>query len=131
MSTEIIQLYPKTSIWMASVVFLENKIDGVPVVDDDKLIGLFTKTHLIKAIKNKESMDIPIDRYMTRDIEVLSPYDNILSINITSYGCYPVIENGELVGIITRYDMLVALNYIIDEISDQIYKVSTSVYITV
>lgn len=49
------------SVKDACAVFNDLKIDASVVVDDEgTLVGLFTKNHIFKAIKNGTNLDTPI-----------------------------------------------------------------------
>ena len=51
MTTDVIKLLWDDSILKATNIMVKYQIDGMPVVDNEgKLIGLFTKTHALKAI---------------------------------------------------------------------------------
>jgi len=128
MSTRLILLNPDNTLEETAAIFLENKIDGAPVVVDQLVIGLFTKTHLIRAISQKTDMSQPISRFMSGMVKTLSPEQKITDVDIMYTGRYPVIENGELIGIITKSDIMVALNEILDEMSGQMETVINSAY---
>ncbi|HBQ86797.1 MAG TPA: hypothetical protein DD811_10025, partial [Syntrophomonas sp.] len=47
MSCDPLTLRPDQTVGEVVTIFMENKIDGAPVLNDDaKLIGLFTKSHI-------------------------------------------------------------------------------------
>jgi len=128
MSTSLILLEPENTLMDTATVFLENKIDGAPVVRDNQVVGLITKTHLIRAIINHNDMSQPISMHMSGMVKTLNPEQKISDVDIMYTGRYPVIENGHLVGIITKSDIMVALNEILDEMSGQLNTVINSAY---
>lgn len=128
MSTDIICLDPQSSLWETACLFLERKIDGAPVVKDGKIVGLLTKTHIIRAVAQQSDMSLPISDYMSRQVKVLDPDKDIRDVDILYTGRYPVVKNDELVGFITKSDIMVALTQVIDEMAEQMETVISSAY---
>ena len=128
MSTDVSVLKPEDTLGEVADLFLEKKIDGAPVVEDGKLIGLLTKTHLIRAMSQKVPLDRPIKNYMSLMVKTLSPHQPIEDVDIIFTGRYPVVDKGELVGIITKSDIMIALTDIIAEMSGQLEIVINSAY---
>ena len=128
MNNNVICLNPDMSILETAQIFLENKIDGAPVVENDKIVGLFTKTHLIRALANEMDTQRPVSDLMTHGVKVLDPNMDIRDVEIMYTGRYPVVENGKMIGFITKSDIMIALNEIIDDISGQLETVINSVY---
>lgn len=128
MNNDVICLNPDMSILETAKIFLKNKIDGAPVVEDDKIVGLFTKTHLIRALANEMDTQRPINDLMTHQVSVLDPNMDIRDVDIMYTGRYPVVEKGKMIGFITKSDIMVALNGIIDDISGQLETVINSAY---
>ena len=100
---------------------LLHKISGSPVVDNDgKLVGILTERDCIKVAVNAgyfSGFGGKVSNYMSSEIETVSPNDNLIDIAekfiISSYRRFPVIENGELVGLISRRDILQALKKVL------------------
>lgn len=128
MSTGVSTLKPENTFGEVASLFLEKRIDGAPVVEDGQLVGLLTKTHLIRAMSQNIPLDQPIKDYMSRLVKTLSPHQPIEDVDIMFTGRYPVVDNGELVGFITKSDIMVALNDIIAEMSGQLEIVINSTY---
>ncbi|MEA1962583.1 MAG: sigma 54-interacting transcriptional regulator, partial [Bacillota bacterium] len=104
------------------------KIDGAPVVKDGTLVGLITKTHLLRSIAQRMSPDTPIKEVMSTRVITASPEDDIRKIDIIYNGRYPVVDEDHLVGFISKSDIMLALYQIIDEMSDQMETVINSAY---
>jgi PAS domain S-box-containing protein len=129
MQKEVIVLDLNTTLYEAAGIFLQNEIDGAPVVDGEIMIGLFTKTHLIRAMYAQDDFNRPVKEYMSKKVRTLNPNDEILSVDISHTGRYPVVdESGRLVGIITKSDIMVALNEIVAEVYGQMETVINSAY---
>jgi len=128
MSTDLKTLCPENSLQEAATLFLDYEIDGAPVMEDGKLVGLFTKTHLIRAIRWKIDMSKPIKELMTTQVKTIGPDEDMNNVDRLFTGRYPVVENGKLVGFSTKSDIMVGLNQIIDEIAGQLETVINSTY---
>ncbi|NLU48305.1 MAG: sigma 54-interacting transcriptional regulator [Syntrophomonadaceae bacterium] len=128
MTTDPIVLNPDDSLWETACLFMKKNIDGAPVVKDGKMVGLITKTHLIRAIVDRVDMQNPIKDYMTKQVKYLHPEQDIRDVDIMYTGRYPVLDNNKLIGFITKSDIMVALNQIIDELAGQMETVINSAY---
>lgn len=128
MSRELYMLNPDSTIWETASLFLEKKIDGAPVIENGKLVGMITKTHLFRSIFDNIDSRTAIRSLMSQNINSTTPDMDIRNVDIMYNGRYPVVENGELVGFLTKSDIMVALNDIIDTISGQMETVINSTY---
>ncbi|KUO73704.1 MAG: hypothetical protein APF81_02030 [Desulfosporosinus sp. BRH_c37] len=119
MTTNVIKLRWNDSVQKAADIMVQCRIDGMPVVDEeDRLVGIFTKTHALRAIGLNEK--VSVGELMKQDVitvrEDVLP-EEALQIPV---GRLPVVDfNGELVGIITRTDIMKAfqrqLEYAMEE----------------
>jgi CBS domain-containing protein len=84
---------------------------GYPVVDNDILKGIIT-FHDISNI-DKDERDQYVEKFMTRHIISSTPdeplVDSLEKINRHNIGRLPVVKDGRLVGIISRTDIMLAL----------------------
>ena len=106
MTTRPITLQPQVLFGEATRILVENHIDGAPVVDKDgALIGLITKGHILKAIMEGNSQETSIDRVMERQVITVSPDDSLDELINVEVGRLPVVDNGRIVGMVTRSDL--------------------------
>lgn len=98
----------------AARVMLENKITAIPVVDDNRtMVGIITTSDIFRFIL-AELPDLKLDlrarEYMTSHVVTLGPDDSLLEahrlMGAERIRALPVVEDGELKGIITRTDLL-------------------------
>lgn len=105
MTKTVLKLQKNWTIKQAAQLFVERLIDGAPVVDDQgKVIGLFTKTHLMKCLG--KSLDTTVETLMNRNVITINqamPVEEALSIPV---GRLPVVnDQGVMVGWLTRTDL--------------------------
>lgn len=83
---------------------------GLPVVNNDKLIGIITRRDLDRA--QSAFSDSPIKRFMTTEVLTIEAGASIIEARRLmmkgSVGRLPVLSEGKLVGIVTRSDVLKA-----------------------
>ncbi len=86
-----------------------NRISGLPVVEDDRLVGVVSLEDIVRALQKNDLVAIT-KQYMTRDVITVYSYDSIVKAIRTftekKLGRLPVIdEDQRLVGIITKGDI--------------------------
>ena len=110
MTRDVVTISPQASMRDLKVLLRDRRISGVPVVDNGKLIGIISIENLIQALE-KNQIDSAVSEHMTRQVHTLRPEDPLVkAVNFFAqygYGRYPVVDsNGQLVGIITKGDIL-------------------------
>jgi predicted transcriptional regulator len=117
MDTRSLTLRPHMPILDAVDFLLENHITGAPVVNDDgNLVGLLSEKDCLRLIARGVDAEMPkgsVGDYMSTELSTIEPEMNIyfaagvfLSHTMRRL---PVVENGKLVGVITRFDILRAI----------------------
>ncbi|MDR2070875.1 MAG: CBS domain-containing protein [Treponema sp.] len=91
-------------------VMRENYITGIPIVEDQRLVGLVSIDDIVTAL-DKGYIDRPVSERMTRNVIVLEddmPLSFAISyLNKYRYGRFPVLnKQQELVGILTSKDVV-------------------------
>jgi CBS domain-containing protein/anti-sigma regulatory factor (Ser/Thr protein kinase) len=86
-----------------------NRISGLPVVEDDKLVGILSLEDIVRAMQ-KNDLGANASQYMTREVVAVASYDSIVKAIRTfterGLGRLPVLdENQQLVGMITKGDI--------------------------
>jgi len=109
---------PNTTVYSAIEQMCEKNIGGVVIVDNDKLVGIFTERDYARKLilKGKSSKDTPISELMTKDPITVTPDSKLEDcMNIMSnkrIRHLPVIENNLIVGMISIGDLV---KFIIEE----------------
>lgn len=120
MSTNLIVVTPTTKIFDAVDLMKKNDIHRLPVVENEKLVGLITEGTIQSAMPSQAtSLSVYEVNYllnktivadiMVKDVQTISPdallEDGIAQMRRNSVGVLPVIEGEKLIGIITNNDI--------------------------
>lgn len=123
MSTNLITVSPSATLAEARTLMHDNRIHHIPVLNDDKLVGLVTLTNVLAATdsflrdpQNRiHANEILVEDAMVSDVATVEVHASLrhaaLFIEKHKIGCLPVMEDDQLVGIITDTDFVaVAIN---------------------
>ncbi len=122
MSTELVTLEMDEDLGMADTIMNLARIRHLPVVREERLVGLVTHRDILRAqvslfaeLTPKQSAEINREilacDIMTREVETVGPGTSVLEVARLMYrrklGCVPVVEDdGRLVGIVTEADFV-------------------------
>lgn len=111
MSTEPNTVTPDTSVRELMKKIYDVQHTGFPVVHQDRLVGLVTMSDL-KKIPESEMDQKRVAHIMTREVRTVEPCDDVSEVwnNMlrNGVGRFPVMDDGELVGMVTRSDVMQA-----------------------
>ncbi|MHC5670784.1 CBS domain-containing protein [Nostoc sp.] len=110
MSSPVRTILPETTIAEAQRILLRYGHSGLSVVDAQKqLVGIISRRDIEIALHHGFS-HAPVKGYMSRNLKTITPdttLPEIESVMVTyDIGRLPVLENEQLVGIVTRTDVL-------------------------
>ena len=121
MTKEVTALQETDSLLDARMAFVRTSFRHLPVLRERELVGVVTE-HDVKQFGpvlmggssseqyNTLLQSTPVSRVMTRDPVTLRPDQSAYEAATTLYsrriGCLPVVENGQLQGLVTTTDML-------------------------
>jgi tRNA nucleotidyltransferase (CCA-adding enzyme) len=110
MSHGVYTLSPDTSVLEAAQVMQRYGHEGFPVVGEDgRVLGMLTRREIDKALQYERG-DAPISNYMHRGEIVVAPTDAVERLQEVmmqhDVGQVAVVEGGEIVGIVTRTDLI-------------------------
>lgn len=109
---DVLLLGGEKSVQEAANAMAQRDIHAVLIVEGDKLVGLFTGTDLVrKVVANGLRPDhTKLKEVMTEDPQTVTPdTDAIEALHLMQDGKFrhlPVLENGKVVGIVSRKDFL-------------------------
>ena len=117
MATELVTLEPEQELLAAANMLIEHDISGAPVVDGDgRMVGILTERDCLQAALQAEYYGTRgglVREFMSVDVESVAPNESILTVASMfvkgSYNRYPVVDDGRLVGQISRLDVMRAL----------------------
>ncbi|MBE6498461.1 MAG: CBS domain-containing protein [Methanobrevibacter sp.] len=116
MTKDVITTTSDIDVVYAFEKLMKHKISSLPVVEDDKLIGIITATDVgHNLILDKYELGTSVEEIMIKSVITVSPEDtledaiNIMKTGVSSSGILnqlPVVEDGKLVGIISDGDII-------------------------
>ncbi|NIJ43804.1 putative transcriptional regulator [Wenyingzhuangia heitensis] len=114
----LITFSPKISIGEAMQTLVTNNIAGACVIDEnDQLIGMISEGDCMKKIANSRYYNIPlhdqtVEEYMATIVESIKGDTNIFDAAhmfcTSRRNRFPVVDNGKVIGQISRKDILKA-----------------------
>jgi CBS domain-containing protein len=107
-------LRPETDILEAVRFLLKHKVTGAPVVDQsDHLVGILTEKDCLKLVAVGVEANLPrgpVATFMTTNPQTITPDMDVYYVAglflTVNFRRFPVVEDGKLVGAITRFDIL-------------------------
>lgn len=116
MATNLITYHPDQSIYEVIDSMLRNKISGGPVVDEQqKLVGIISEQDCLKEMIDISYHNLPaqqatVRNYMTEKVHTVEGSMDVLEVAReflkSNFRRFPVLENGKLIGQISRRDIL-------------------------
>ena len=112
MSTDLFTVKPDDLIDLAASVMDWRHIRHVPVEDEEGcLVGLITHRGVLRMMSSGKRADTVREVMVANPVTVSPSTSSLEAIEImrsNHVGCLPVVENNQLVGIVTSYDFLEA-----------------------
>jgi len=117
MTAPVISLEADHSLSLASGIMNLQRVRHLPVTEAGRLIGLVTHRDIMAAqaaalaqAAADDDPSVPVGRIMKTDVSTVAPVTPVLEAARIMldhrYGCLPVVDGGQLVGIVTEVDML-------------------------
>ena len=130
MSTNLITVSPSATLAEARTLMHEHRIHHLPVLDDDKLVGLISLTNVLAAtdsfLRDDGSRihadEIGIVDAMVTDVATVEVSASLrhaaLFLEKHKIGCLPVMNGDDLVGIITDTDFVAVAINLLEQIEE-------------
>ena len=117
MSKSLVTLRPDMDVIQAVHLLVEHKISGAPVLDDHgNIVGMLTERDCMEVgLKASDHGELggQVEQYMSRVVRTVDVDSSLLDLAQmfvnSPYRRYPVMDGNRLVGIISRRDMLRAV----------------------
>jgi len=113
MTKEVVNLDANMTAIEVARLIVKHKIEGFPVTENGKLVGIVTGWDLLTKVLSKglDPNKVKVKDFMTRSPLTCSPEYSVLEAAklMAKHGIkrIPVVENGKVVGIFTSYDATV------------------------
>lgn len=117
-TNNIIAVSPDTTVFEALELMFEKNIGALLVIDQDKVVGIFTERDYARKVilKGKSSKLIPIREIMTENLITVTSNNSIEECMWLMTNKFirhlPVIDDGKLISVISIGDLV---RYIIEE----------------
>ncbi len=117
MNKDFLTLDPEMDVLRAAQLLLKSNVSGAPVLDEHgRLVGILTERDFMQVALQGFYHGEPggqVKKQMSREPKYVSPDESILTVAEMfiegRYQRYPVVDNGRLVGMITKRDVMRAL----------------------
>jgi CBS domain-containing protein len=117
MSAQLVTVTPDTEILHAVQKLLTYKVSGAPVVDDSgSLVGMLTERDCMKVVINAvyhSEYGGVVAEFMATEIQTMQADDNLVDAARRFFQegflRYPVMQEGRLIGVISRSDVMRAM----------------------
>lgn len=114
MTRDLVTLSPDMEVTHAVAALIKHDISAAPVVDPvGRLLGILTARDCFRAVLHAhyhQELGESVASYMTADVDTLDTGMGIVTaaqrFMDSNHRRYPVMQDGRLVGIITRMDLL-------------------------
>lgn len=110
MKTHLHTVGPGDTVGEAVAVMAQNRIGSVLVMEDEKLLGIFTERDTVRALSL--SHDAPrhdIVSWMTHNPKTVAPdtdtEDALRTMLDNGFRHLPVVENGKVIGVVSMRDL--------------------------
>lgn len=118
MSSKLTTFRPDMDVMAAVNTLVKNHVTAAPVVDDSgKLVGMLSERDalgIISVASEDGSSAGPVSQFMNRKVATVEPGTSLMQLlslfERDTCRRYPVMASGRLIGMITRSDVLRAIN---------------------
>jgi CBS domain-containing protein len=118
MSSDLVTFSPAMDLRCAIRLLLKNRISGAPVVDSlGRLVGILTKKDCLKvafSASYHQEWGGHVAQVMSREVQTVEAQSDVVEVAElflnSRFRRFPVMKNGRLVGVISRHDVLRALD---------------------
>ncbi len=113
MTTELFVVNPMAEVHEAVGLMLKHQTSGLPVVDEEVLVGIVTEQDCLRVVFQTDYYQAPARRVadamthfpetLDADADIMTAVDLFLR---RPYRQFPVVRNGTLVGLLSRREAL-------------------------
>ena len=122
---QVIHARPDATVQEVAVQMTRSHIGAIPIVDGDKLVGIFSERDLMTrvVVAGRDPRTTPVSEVMTTEVETASLEEHVdfCVEKMKRVGCrhLPVTVDGKMVGIVSMRDLLR------DELAEQDHEIKS------
>ena len=110
MKTTLYTVSPTTTLGEAVSLMAQHRVGSTLVMDGSQLIGIFTERDTVRAIsQSHDAPDHEISSWMTRDPKTVEPDEDVddalKTMLANGFRHLPVVENGQVIGMVSMRDL--------------------------
>lgn len=115
MTKTVISTQPDMPIYDAVRILVDRKITGLPVVDGElNLLGVLSEKDVLKMLSDTaDSAEQTVCDFMSKEVISFDANSNLIDLcdclNENNFRRVPITENGKLIGIASRGDVIHAI----------------------
>lgn len=118
MACDVLTVKRHTPIMEVIEILLENDVTGMPVINDDgSMAGIISEKDVMVLLSGLENSSAVVEDFMTEDVISFDVNDDLIAVCEclvqNSFRRVPIVDNGRLVGIVSRKDII---KYILEPI---------------
>lgn len=111
MNKSVVSVGPETSLKKICHLMTKNKISGVPIVNQRKeILGFVSERDIIAAVPKPNFFKKAAKDIMVKKLTVVEDTTSLNEVSLIfsnePFRHLPVVKNGQLVGIISRHDII-------------------------
>ena len=104
---KLVTASPENTVSEAAKLMAQGQVGAVMVVDDDRLVGIFTERDALFRViaQGRDSQTTPLADVMTAEPKTVDPDKSfgyaLMMMHENGFRHVPVIENGKLIGVVS------------------------------
>jgi CBS domain-containing protein len=111
LNPRVVGVRPDATLAEAVAILTQQHIGGAPVVTaEGEVVGVISELAMIDVVFDSDAKDALVKDYMTQEVHTVHPNDPLSRpaqlFALYSFRRLPVVEEGRLVGIVTRRDLM-------------------------
>jgi tRNA nucleotidyltransferase (CCA-adding enzyme) len=118
MSFPVVTVSPDETMETVAHILRKQGCTGLPVVEDGRLVGMISRRDF-RRLRKADNLQAPVKAFMSRDVKIIepgvSPMQAARIMVRHDVGRLPVVEDGRIIGIVTRSD---AMSYFYDRLPE-------------
>jgi len=114
---KLVTFKPGDRIYLVIKSLIKNSISGAPVVNDHgDLVGIISEKDCLRVLLEMVMHEMPgglVEKYMSSQVTTLKPHQSIIDavemFQTSNFRRFPVVKDSKLVGLLSRRDLLKAI----------------------